>query len=56
MTKTYAQLRQGLSEWIGDWWSGTVDSGEKTFLNDAALADKREQPHAGQWILSWLQG
>uniref|UniRef100_A0A6M3JUI5 Uncharacterized protein n=1 Tax=viral metagenome TaxID=1070528 RepID=A0A6M3JUI5_9ZZZZ len=51
MTKTLASLRQGLSEWVGDWWSGTVDSGEKNFLNDAALADKRDQANSGQWVL-----
>lgn len=51
MTKTYLQLRTGLSERLGDWFSGTVDSGNTLSLADTELRDRGRKPAAGEWVL-----
>uniref|UniRef100_A0A6M3III7 Uncharacterized protein n=1 Tax=viral metagenome TaxID=1070528 RepID=A0A6M3III7_9ZZZZ len=52
MAKTTVQLRRGLSEELGDWFQGTVDSGgAKNWFADSELADKRTPPGPNQWVL-----
>jgi hypothetical protein len=51
MSKTYAQLRQGLSERLHDYYLGTASAGTKNSLVDASLLDRPTKPSEGQFVL-----
>ena len=50
MSTTLTNLRKGLCERVGGYWTGTADSGDKNFLVDAALEDKVVQPSGYQYV------